>query len=88
MTTVSTFLIVWSGWDDIENTFPSRYDIVQENYPFPIPALSKTVMYVVVALGDAMTSNRQCVFLIIEEILKPKYKQIFQWLMCCIKATS
>jgi hypothetical protein len=35
-------------------------------------------MYVVVALGDAMTSNRQGVFLIIEEILKPKYKQIFQ----------
>jgi hypothetical protein len=35
-----------------------------------------------------MTSNRQGVFLIIEEILKPKYKQIFQWLMCCIKATS
>jgi hypothetical protein len=59
---------------------PFLHDTIsyKKNYPFPVPALSKKLMYVVVALGDVMTSNRQCVFLIVEEILKPKYKQIFQ----------
>jgi hypothetical protein len=30
LTTVSTFFIVWSRRDDIENTFPSRYDILEK----------------------------------------------------------